>query len=241
MSATRYDRMMRIPEIGLGGQERIARSRVLLVGVGGLGCASAPWLVRAGVGTLILVDPGEVDLPDLGRQLLYRDEHIGQKKAVVAATDLRRMNPQVTVEGMPIALDESSVAILGRNVDVIVDGTDALAPRIVMNAYSVKTGTPVVFGGAVGWAGNVLTVAPGSACRECVFRDAPSAAICSEAGVFGPVVGLVGALQAAEVLRLVMGLPCPPSGNLQSVDLLHGTMRRILTTRNEDCPVCGIH
>ncbi len=234
----RYDRQAKLSEIGKTGQAKIQRGQVLVVGMGGLGCASAPWLVRAGVGRIVVLDPDIVNLPDLGRQLLYADGDVGESKSEVSATAMRRMNPEVQVEGLPLALTSENISILSRGMDVIVDGTDSVVPRMAMNAYSVKTRTPVVFGGAVGWAGMVLTVAPGMPCRECAFSDSPTAAVCSEAGVIGPAVGWVGAMQAAETLRILLGHQIR-GGSLQTVDLLNGTSRRLKVRKNPCCPVCG--
>ncbi|MBS1708813.1 MAG: HesA/MoeB/ThiF family protein [Armatimonadetes bacterium] len=236
----RYARQTQLEGFGKAGQERLAQALVLVVGVGGLGCASSPWLVRAGVGRLVVVDPGVVDRPDLGRQLLYTDADIGRPKVTAAVAALRKMNPLVEVDGLQLAVSAENIAVIAQRADVLLDGTDAVAPRLAMNAYGVQSGKPVVFGGAVGWAGSVLTVAPGLPCRECVFADTPPSALCSEAGVAGPVVGWVGAVQAVEVLRLLLGLPLPEGGSLQTVDFWHQTTRRLLVRRRVDCPVCGL-
>ncbi len=235
----RYSRQIHLEGVGEAGQKRLGSSSVLVVGLGGLGCASAPWLARAGVGRMILMDPGIVDEPDLGRQLLYTSSDLGVQKAKAAKQALSAMNPEIEVEALPLALTQENIAIIAKNVDLIIDGTDEIQPRLAMNSYSVASGKPVIFGGAVGWAGMVLTVAPGLPCRECVFADSPASAVCSEAGVLGPVVGWVGAIQAAEALRILLGRGPSGPGSLQTCDMLHSTQRRIKVSRNPSCPICG--
>lgn len=230
---------MNLEGVGEAGQKRLGASSVLIVGLGGLGCASAPWLARAGVGRLLLMDPGIVDEPDLGRQLLYTSADLGLQKAMAAKQALSAMNPEIEIEALPLALTQENAVIIARSVDLIIDGTDQILPRLAMNSLSVASGVPVIFGGAVGWAGMVLTVASGLPCRECVFADSPASAVCSEAGVFAPVVGWVGAIQAAEALRILLGKGPSGPGSLQTCDMLHGSQRRIKVKRNLSCPVCG--
>lgn len=231
---------MNLEGVGEAGQKRLGSSSVLVVGLGGLGCASAPWLSRAGVGRLILVDPGVVDEPDLGRQLLYTSSDIGEQKSKAAQRALAAMNPEIEIEALSLALTAENISIIAKGVDLILDGTDQVAPRLAMNAYSVASGKPVIFGGALGWAGMVLTVAPGLPCRECVFSDSPASAVCSEAGVFGPVVGWVGAIQAAEALQILLGMGRSALGTLHLIDMLHNTQRRVKVKKNPNCPICGL-
>lgn len=221
------------------GQEKLRRARVLAVGMGGIGCASTPWLVRAGVGALVLVDPAEVDEPDLGRQLLYGPLDLGRRKVEAARDALHRMNPHVSVEGVPVALDASNIGILARGADLILDGTDQEDPRAAMNQYGVNGALPVVFGGAAAWAGQVFTLVPGGPCRACAFPHPPTVPDCDATGIIGPVVGWVGAIQAIEVIRILAGLGPADTGQLQTLDSLHGVNRRVRVRRNPHCHICG--
>lgn len=234
---SRYDRQVKLGEIGSAGQEKIRSATVLAVGVGGLGCASLPWLARAGVGNLILLDPGKVDLPDLGRQLLYSEADLGRPKVEVAAARLREMNPEVTVLPVPMALDPANVSSFGARASLILDGTDAMEPRRVMNAFSAESGVPVVFGGAVGWAGMAFLFERGFACWECAFGHEPASMTCDAAGVIGPAVGWVGSVQASLAVQFMLGRRV--GGVLFTGDMLNLSFRRVKLKRQPDCPVCG--
>lgn len=234
----RYDRQTRLPEIGPEGQARLARATILVAGLGGLGCAATPWLARAGVGRLILVDPAQVDLPDLHRQILYTKADLGRPKVQAAAQALAQANPHLQAEPVPLALDANNLPILARQADLLLDGTDQTPPRQAMNAYAVARQKPAVFAGASAWAAHVLTVTPGSPCRECAFADTPAPAVCSDAGIFPPVVAWAGAVQAAEALRILLQIPHPPQGTLVTYDALHQTTRRLKLTPNPQCPIC---
>jgi molybdopterin/thiamine biosynthesis adenylyltransferase len=228
---------VKLPEIGSAGQEKLRGATVLAVGVGGLGCASLPWLVRAGIGNLVLMDPGIVDLPDLGRQLLYREADMGLSKVTVAAERLRAMNPDVEILAVPLEMTAENVASFGSRVTLILDGTDAMAPRRVMNAFGVRSGVPVVFGGAVGWAGMAFAVSKEDPCWECAFGHQPASMTCDAAGVIGPAVGWVGALQANLALQLLLGRSV--GGVLFTGDLLSLIFRKLRLKGQADCPVCG--
>ena len=228
---------MKLPEVGEKGQQLLAEATVLAVGVGGLGCASLPWLVRAGVGRIVIMDPGVVDEPDLGRQLLYRVEDIGESKAMVSARVLSRMNPLVEVLSANVALDANNIGHFASTASVILDGTDRLEPRRIINAFSVVTSIPWVYGGAVGWAGSVLASSANGPCWECVFGNEPAPPSCDEAGVIGPAVGWVGATQAAQVLRIILGEVI--GGQLLTADLLRSNFRTLRVKRNRFCPVCS--
>jgi molybdopterin/thiamine biosynthesis adenylyltransferase len=217
---------------------RLAQSRVMMVGMGGLGCVIAPWLVRAGVGTVILVDEGRIDAPDLGRQLLYTASDLGRSKVAVAARVLAPMNPDVTLAPMPLDLTPDNADALLAMADVVVDGTDRLEPRRLMNRAAVLSGRPVVFGACAGWAGQVFVRNRVGPCWDCVFPDPPTANTCQEVGVMGPVVGWTGAVQATETLRVLLGLTPATQGRLLTADFCHGTFRALRVRRRLDCPTC---
>ncbi len=228
---------MKLPEVGEKGQQLLAEATVLAVGAGGLGCASLPWLVRAGVGRIVIADPGVIDEPDLGRQLLYRVEDIGESKAVIAARVLSRMNPGVEVLPANIAIDSGNIAALASQATLILDGTDQIEPRRIINSFAIAKSFPWVYGGAIGWVGSALAFNADLPCWECVFGDEPAPPSCDAAGVIGPVVGWVGATQAALCLRLILGEPC--GGQLITGDLFRSQFRTLSVKRNPACPACS--
>ncbi|MEQ1936275.1 MAG: HesA/MoeB/ThiF family protein [Fimbriimonadaceae bacterium] len=235
-----YDRQVKIAEVGNRGQERLKNSRVMVVGVGGLGCASSTYLARAGVGTIVLVDPDRVNESDLGRQTLYAPDDVSRFKVEVAADSLQRSNPDVACQPLPVKLSESNIELLARDCDVIVDGTDDLAPREAMNAYALRTRVPAVFGGAVGWNGYLTVVKPGGPCFHCIWGGSDAAPRCSEAGIVGPLVGAVGCMQAVETMKLILAKGSSLSGKLVLYDGFAGCLRVVKVRRLADCPVCSI-
>lgn len=209
---------------------------MLVVGVGGLGCASASYLALAGVGRLRIVDGDAVAPSNLGRQILYREADIGRPKAEMAAERLREMNPSVAIEAVTAFCDRSNLASLLEGVDLVIDGTDSIGARELLNRAFVTMGVPVVFGAATGWNGSVFSASAGGPCYDCVWNEAPDAS-CETAGVLGPLVGLVGAAQGAEAVRVLLGLGEP--GRLLLVDALRPEWRTVRVRRREGCRACG--
>jgi molybdopterin/thiamine biosynthesis adenylyltransferase len=239
--ADRVRRLAALPNVRAAMLERLATATVAVVGVGGLGCASAPYLAAAGVGHILLIDPGNVAATDLGRQVLYGPADVGRRKVAVAAARLRAQNPAAEIEECAVALSADNAPTLLRDADLVVDGLDDGAARDVLNAWAVKSAKPVVFGGALGYEGQVMVVARGGRpCLACLFgsvADAP--AECSVEGVLGPLVGVVGALQAAEALKVIMGTGRTPSGRLFVLDALTGQSRLVSVPPRPGCPVCA--
>lgn len=232
----RYETQARLPQVGNAGQRSLAEKRVLIVGVGGLGCASAAYLAMSGVGRLRLVDGDSVALSNLGRQVLFGDADLGRPKVVAAKYRLRAMNPEIAVEPVHAFADRGNLAELLRDVDLVVDGTDSLGARRLLNRALVTLGIPVVFGAATGMNGTVMAGLPGGPCYDCVWQE-PSDTTCETAGVLGPLVGLVGAAQAAEALRVLLRFAEP--GRLHLTDQLRGEWRTVRVSRRSDCPTCG--
>ena len=239
----RYHRQTLLPFVGPAGQGRLAGARVLLVGCGALGGTVADQLVRAGVGHLRLVDRDVVEWTNLQRQVLFdeADARDGTPKATAAAERLRAVNSAVAVEPVAADVHAGNVERLMDGVDVTVDGTDNAETRYLVNDAAVKLGRPWVYGGCVGADGRVMTVRPGGPCLRCVFPAPPAAGelpTCDTAGVLGPAAAVVAALQAAAVLRLLVG--ADPIDALLSLDVWRGRFRSVdVGPPDPDCPCCG--
>jgi len=222
--------------------ENLARSRALVIGVGGLGAPAAMALAAAGVGTLGLIDPDVVELSNLHRQPLYASADVGRAKVEVAAERLGALAPALRVETWRARFGPADAHLLG-SFDVVLDGTDTIAAKFVVSDAAVAAGVPLVHAGVLGFRAQLLTVLPGrSACYRCVFEEAPppgDVPSCQEAGVLGPVTALAGALQTAEALRLLTGLPPAHANALLAVDTQAGSWRTVPVAPNPRCPACA--
>lgn len=219
----------------------LARVRILVVGIGGLGGPAAIALAAAGVGTLGLVDPDTVELSNLPRQPLYETADVGQPKVRVAAARLARLAPALSVATHERRFGADDAPLAG-GFGVVVDGTDTIAAKFAVNDACVAAGVPLVHAGVLGLRAQVMTVLPGrTACYRCVFEEAPppgDVPSCDEAGVLGPTVALAAALQAAEALRIARGRPALFADRLLAIDLGDGRHRPIPLARNPRCPSC---
>ena len=220
----------------------LARARVLIVGVGGLGAPAAAALVAAGVGTLGLADADAVELSNLQRQPLYDERAIGRPKVAVAAERLRALDPALRVETLARRVGDGDAALLAR-FDVILDGTDSIAAKFLLSDLAVAAGRPLVHAGVVGMRAQLLTIVPReTACYRCVFETPPppdEAGSCTEAGVLGPLPALVGALQAAEAVRLLVGDAPLFADRLLTIDVWTGTWRSVPLARRLACAGCS--
>ena len=243
--ANRYQRQVLLPEVGRGGQDRLARSSVLIVGVGGLGTPAATYLVAAGVGRVGLVDFDRVEETNLHRQVLYTTDDVGESKVDVAARRLAALNPEVDVVRHPARLGADNALDLVGAYDLVLDGTDTFATRYLVNDASVLTGTPNVFASVSRFDGQASVFgAPGGPCYRCLFPAPPPAGLvpsCAEGGVLGVLPGLLGTLQATEALKLLLGIGAPLVGRLLLVDALGTQFRELSVDRDPACPVCGDH
>ena len=242
----RYARQSILPQIGRTGQERLATAHVLVAGCGALGSASANLLARAGVGRLTLVDRDYVELHNLQRQSLYDEDDVARHlpKAVAAAEKLRRANGAIRIDAVVEDVDAASIERLLDGVDLAVDGLDNFETRYLLNDAAVKRGLPWVYGGVIGTYGLTMTIRPGlSACLRCVFPEPPaagSAPTCDTAGVLGPAVDLVAAIQAAEVVKLAVEDLDSLNDGLLALDPWHLSFERVpLPGPVVDCPTCG--
>lgn len=236
----RYRRQVVLPEIAAKGQEAISHSKAVVVGLGALGSISADLLARAGVGRLRLVDRDVVELVNLQRQSLYSEEDVDRPKADAAADRLRRVNSDIEIEPVAKDLHAATVAGIIRGEDVIVDGTDNLETRFLLNEAAIEAGVPFVYGGAIATYGMVFAIrSPDTACFRCFNPKSPppgSLPTCETAGIFNAVSAQVGAIQAGEALRLLLGNA--PAGDLLVVDGWRPDIERIHVARRADCSAC---
>ncbi len=241
----RYARQERFTPIGEAGQARLASCSVVILGAGALGGVSANLLVRAGIGKLRLVDRDYVELSNLQRQSLFDERDVTDRmpKAVAAAAKLQEANSAVTTEPVVADVNPANIESLIEGTDIIVDGLDNFETRYLVNDAAIKHGTPWVYGGVIGSYGMTMTIRPGvTPCLRCIFPHPPdpgSAPTCETAGVIGPAVDVVGALQAAEVLKLAVGDHDALSNGLASIDLWSNTSDRIpFGAPRAGCPTC---
>jgi len=243
----RYDRQVAFEGLGRAGQRRLAGGRALIVGVGGLGCVLAQWLARAGVGLLRLVDDDVVSLENLHRQILFdeADAAARRPKVVAAARWLGRINSDVRVEPVAARFDASTASGLIDGIDVILDGTDNFAARFVINDVAVRERLPWVFAGVVAAEAQTMTVrAGGRPCLRCIFDEPPPAAVnptCQTAGVLGPAVGAIAAVEAMEAIKILAGRGDDTSRCLVKLDLWTNAVQRIdavAACADVDCPCC---
>jgi molybdopterin/thiamine biosynthesis adenylyltransferase len=235
---TRYQRQIMIPEIGEAGQRKLREACVFLAGMGGLGSITAYYLVAAGIGRLRLADNDRVSLVNLNRQLLHTTGDIGKTKATSAADKLTRLNPHCRVESFHASIDDGSIDRLLEGCDMIVDGTDNLKTRRVLNRASLRKGLPYLFGGVHGFNGMVTTFVPGqTGCLECLFPE--RTVIETQPGVLGPAPGLIGSIQTMEALKLIVGFGQLLKGRLLYFRGFDISFKEVSLEKNPDCPVCG--
>jgi adenylyltransferase/sulfurtransferase len=239
----RYSRQMILPDVGGPGQERLRRSRVLVVGAGGLGSPATLYLAAAGVGTLGVVDAERVEVSNLQRQILHGTKALDLPKVSSARERLEDLNPEVQVVPHAVRLHAGNARAILDGYDVVVEGSDRLETKLVVNDACVALGRPLVVAGILGWDGQLLVVRPGEgACYRCVYRrEPPEGAVptCEAAGIVGPVAGVVGSLQAVEALRLCLGLPTAAAGRLLLYDGATAELRAIRVRPDPGCPACG--
>ena len=240
----RYSRHVMLPEIGVAGQERLKAARVLCLGAGGLGSPAALYLAAAGVGTIGLVDDDRVALSNLHRQLLHGTKDVGRPKTESARERLRDVNPQIEVRLHACRFESANAEEILRDYDLIVDGTDNFATRYLSNDVAVFARKPNVYGSIFRFDGQTTVFAPhlGGPCYRCLFPEPPppgAVPSCAEAGVLGVLPGIVGTMQAAEALKLILGIGEPLIGRLVHFDALKMKFREFNLKRDPDCPVCG--
>ncbi len=242
--SSRYHRQRILPDIGDEGQQRLLGAHALIVGVGALGSAVAESLCRAGVGRLTLVDRDIVEITNLQRQALYCEADLGDAKAHAAANRLAAINSGITIDAIAEDFTQRNAQRIAESADILIDGTDNFETRYLCNDLAVSSGRPFVYGGVVGTQAMQLTVIPGvTPCLRCVFEDPPppgSTPTCDSAGVLGPAVQIVGALQSTAAIKLLTGAHESIDRRLFTADLWLNRFSHVdLGDRKPDCPCCG--
>jgi len=240
----RYSRHILLPELGVDAQERFTRAHALIVGVGGLGNPAAQFLAAAGVRTLTLVDGDRVDLTNLQRQILFDTSAIGRDKVEAAGQRIAAVNPDVRVVQIAVRVGDSELLPLARAADVILDCSDNFATRHAVNRASVAAKKPLVSGAAIRFDGQFAVFDPrdaASPCYHCLFGEGDEfeETHCATMGVFAPLVGIVGATQAAEALKLIAGVGRTMAGRLLLLDALAMEWREVRVLKDPHCPVCA--
>jgi molybdopterin-synthase adenylyltransferase len=240
----RYSRHILLPELGLEAQEKFASAHALVIGAGGLGAPVAQFLAAAGVGSLTLCDPDAVDLTNLQRQILYATADVGAPKVAAAKARLAAVNPEVRVAAVEARIGAGELAPLVERADVVLDCSDNFATRHAVNRACVAALRPLVSGAAIRFDGQIAVFDPrvaSSPCYHCLFGEGEDleATRCAVMGVFAPVVGIVGATQAAEALKLIAGIGEPVVGRLLLLDAFAMRWREVRVPRDPQCTVCG--
>ena len=241
----RYSRHLIMPEVGMEGQQKLKAARVLLIGAGGLGSPLALYLAAAGVGTLGMVDFDVVDYTNLQRQILHATADVGRKKLESARDKLKAINPFVEVRPFETRLTSQNALELFQDFDIVADGTDNFPTRYLVNDACVLTGKPNVYGSIFRFEGQAsVFAAENGPCYRCLYPEPPPPGLvpsCAEGGVLGILPGLLGVIQATEVIKLILGAGDPLIGRLLLVDALGMKFRELKLRKNPDCPACGTH
>jgi len=240
----RYSRHILLPEIGVEGQQKLLDARALIIGAGGLGSPAALFLAASGVGTLTLCDGDTVDLTNLQRQILHRTSGIGMPKTESAQAALAEINPEVSVIALNERADESRLLELAEQADVVLDCSDNFSTRYALNRVCVQLGKPLVSGAATRFDGQVTVFDlrhAHSPCYHCLYPEQAEAeeTRCAVMGVFAPLVGIIGSMQAAEALKLLLGTGTSLCGKLLVLDALHMELRTVKLSKDKTCPVCA--
>ncbi len=240
----RYSRHLLIPEVGEEGQVRLKNASVLMIGTGGLGSPAALYLAAAGVGRLGLIDPDTVDLSNLQRQLLHSDSTVGRSKLESAAARLRETNPHIELDLHPVRFTPDNAIRIAADYDLILDGSDNFPTRFLANDTAFFLKKPLVYGAIHRFDGQMTVFAPhlGGPCYRCLLPCSPAPGAvpsCNEAGVLGVLPGIIGSLQAMEVIKLILGVGDPPLGKLLIYDALRTSFRSMKLARDPACRLCG--
>ncbi|APE44728.1 molybdopterin biosynthesis protein [Sulfitobacter alexandrii] len=240
----RYARHIVLREVGGAGQKALKNGRVLVIGAGGLGSPALQYLAAAGVGTIGVIDDDTVENANLQRQVIHRDSSIGMPKVFSAQQAVEAQNPFVTLRPYHRRMTVEIADDLVSDYDLVLDGCDNFDTRYLVNAACVRAGKPLVSGALSQWEGqlSVFDPAQGAPCYQCVFDVPPAphlAPSCAEAGVIGPLPGVVGSMMAVEAIKLLTGAGTPARGQMLIYDALFGESRSITITRRADCPTCG--
>lgn len=239
----RYNRQIILRQFDFEGQEALKQASVLMLGAGGLGCASSQYLATAGIGKITLIDDDVVELSNLQRQVLHHDADVGKKKVESAADSLRELNPHIVVDTVATRLDDSELRALIETHSIVVDASDNVETRNQLNRLCFATKTPLVSGAAIRMEGQISVFTyddPTQPCYQCLSALFGSGALsCVEAGVMAPVVGIVGAVQAMETIKVIANYGQPKKGKILILDALSMSWREMNLMKMPNCPVCS--
>lgn len=239
----RYARHFSLREIGYKGQEKILKAKVLIIGAGGLGSPIALYLAAAGVGEIGIIDHDKVDLSNLQRQIIHTTNEINTPKVLSAQAKISALNPQITINTYPVMLDIHNALEIVQPYDIIVDGTDNFATKFLINDVCVLLNKPYSHGGILRFNGQTMSIKPHqSACYACIFDRPPppnSVPNCASAGVLGSIAGMLGTIQATEILKIITGVGTPLYNQLLTFDTKTMDFRKIKLVKNPQCRVCG--
>lgn len=238
----RYNRHIMIDKIGEQGQLKLKRSKVLIIGMGGLGCPAAQYLVASGVGSVTLVDNDVIELSNLQRQILYTNDDVGSAKVEAAKARLEAINPHCQIQALTSSVFDLDLPLLLDQTDIVLDCTDNPKTRLFINQSCVEAGVFLVSASAIQGAGQLVSFdfsVPSSPCYQCIFPEQAEETLnCSTSGVLSPLLGVMGSLQATETIRIILGM----SGNLNKLTLFDAwgmENRNFKVTRSPNCPTCG--
>lgn len=239
----RYSRQLMLPQIEIDGQEKLVNASVLILGLGGLGSPVSMYLAAAGIGTLWLCDDDKVEISNLQRQIVHHTHNIEKEKVISAQEQLIKINPEVDIKTIPYRLEGDELLAKVKQVDVVVDATDNLESRFAINRACVKAKKPLVSGAAVRWEGQVSVYQPyldNMPCYHCFYGNVGAVDMsCSTNGVVGSLLGVIGSLQATEVIKLITGAGETLTGRVQLFDALSMEWTQIKLPKHPNCSVCG--
>lgn len=239
----RYSRHIILPEVGGKGQQKLLDAKVFIVGAGGLGCPVGYYLTAAGVGTIGIIDNDTVELSNLQRQIAHSTERVGTPKVESVRKTFEALNPDVNIIALKERISKDNIIDLIKDYDIVVDGSDNFPTRYLVNDACVLTGKPLMSGAILRFEGQVTSILPKDGhCYRCLFEEMPPPGLvpsCQEAGVLGALPGIIGGLQAMEVLKLILGKGEVLKNEMLIFDALKSNFRKVKVPRNPECPVCG--
>jgi len=239
----RYSRHIILQEVGVEGQEKILRARILIIGAGGLGSPAALYLAAAGTGTVGIADYDVVEISNLQRQIIHFTKDLKEAKVDSAAEKMRAINPDIQVIKHGEAVGADNIQMIIQDYDFVIDGSDNFPTKFIVNDACVLENIPFSLGGILRYEGQTMTVLPGtSACYRCVYRKPPppdTVPTCSQAGVLGAIAGILGTIQATEALKYVLGIGDLLANSLLTFDAMTMDFQRLRLKKQADCPVCG--
>jgi adenylyltransferase/sulfurtransferase len=239
----RYSRHIILKDVGVEGQIKLSEAKVLIIGAGGLGAPVALYLAAAGIGMIGILDHDRVEISNLQRQILHFTKDINVSKVISAKEKMLAINPGITVRTYQELLRADNIRDIVRSYDFIVDGSDNFPTKFLVNDACIMENIPFSHGGILRFTGQVMVIVPGeTACYRCIFREAPPEGIipsCQEAGVLGVLAGVIGTIQATEVLKMILGIGTGLRNRLLTYQALESDFREVKLKRNPDCPICG--